>query len=86
MAALEFEPQHTTSGTSIHGFLREKKRAECVAAYEHLVNLTGYNAESIRYENNGTTDDVSNRLFMESWGVLGNMAIMAKEDYLDWQA
>ena len=51
-----------------------------VAAYEHVVILTGYNAESIRYENNGATYDVSNRLFMESWGVLGNMAIIAKED------
>jgi hypothetical protein len=57
-----------------------------VTAYEHVVNLTGYNAESIRYENKGTPYDVSNRLFMESWGEPGNMMIIAKDDYLDWQA
>ena len=84
--AFEFEPQYMTSGASIHGFLREKKREECVTAYEHVVNLTGYNAESIRYENKGTPYDVSNRLFMESWGEPGNMMIIAKDDYLDWQA
>lgn len=51
-----------------------------MAAYEHLVNLTGYNAESIRYENNGIPYDVSKRLFVESWGERGNMMIIEKED------
>lgn len=51
-----------------------------VAAYEHVVILTGYNAETIWYENNGTTYYVSDKLFLQSWGVLGNMAILAVDD------
>lgn len=47
-----------------------------VAAYEHVVILTGYNQDSIRYMNNGKFYEVSNEVFLNSWGVLGNMALM----------
>lgn len=47
-----------------------------VAPQEHVVILTGYNAESVRYMNNGRFYDVPNEIFLRSWGVLGNMAII----------
>ncbi|MEN6524654.1 MAG: C39 family peptidase [Anaerolineaceae bacterium] len=49
-----------------------------VAAYEHVVILTGYDQDSIRYMNNGRFYEVPNEVFLNSWGVLGNMAVMAE--------
>lgn len=46
-----------------------------VAAYEHVVILTGYDADSIRYVNNGKFYEVPYEVFLNSWGVLGNMAV-----------
>lgn len=46
-----------------------------VAAYEHVVILTGYDQDSIRYVNNGRFFEVPNEVFLNSWGVLGNMAV-----------
>lgn len=46
-----------------------------VAAYEHVVILTGYDQNSIRYVNNGRFYEVPNEVFLNSWGVLGNMAV-----------
>lgn len=47
-----------------------------VAAYEHVVILTGYNQTSIRYMNNGRFYEVPNEVFLNSWGVLGNMTVL----------
>lgn len=47
-----------------------------VAPYEHVVILTGYNAESIRYMSNGKFYDTPTEVFLTSWGVLGNMAVI----------
>jgi len=47
-----------------------------VAPYEHVVILTGYNAESIRYMNNGKFFDAPTEVFLTSWGVLGNMVVI----------
>ncbi|NMB90104.1 MAG: hypothetical protein GYA17_17235 [Chloroflexi bacterium] len=47
-----------------------------VAAYEHVVILTGYDADSIRYMNNGRFYEVPTEVFMNSWGVLGNMVVI----------
>ncbi len=47
-----------------------------VAAYEHVVILTGYNQTSIRYLNNGRFFEVPNEVFLNSWSVLGNMAVL----------
>jgi uncharacterized protein YvpB len=46
-----------------------------VAAYEHVVIVTGYNKDSIRYMNNGHFYDIPTRYFENSWKVLGNMVI-----------
>ena len=50
-----------------------------VAAYEHVVILTGYNETSIRYTNNGKFYDVPIEVFENSWGVLGNMALIYED-------
>lgn len=47
-----------------------------VAPYEHVVILTGYNSESIRYMSNGKFYDAPTQVFLTSWGVLGNMAVI----------
>ena len=46
-----------------------------VAPYEHVVILTGYDMDSVRYLNNGKYADVPTEVFLNSWGVLGNMAV-----------
>jgi uncharacterized protein YvpB len=46
-----------------------------VAAYEHVVILTGYDQDSIRYVNNGKFFEAPYEVFLNSWGVLGNMAV-----------
>ena len=46
-----------------------------VAAYEHVVIITGYDQDSIRYVNNGRFFTVPNEVFLNSWGVLENMAV-----------
>jgi len=46
-----------------------------VAAYEHVVILTGYDQDSVRYVNNGRFFEAPNEVFLNSWGVLGNMAV-----------
>ncbi len=47
-----------------------------VAAYEHVVILTGYSPENIRYLNNGRFYEVPVDVFLNSWGVLCNMAVL----------
>lgn len=47
-----------------------------VAAYEHVIILTGYDQDSIRYMNNGRFYEVPTEVFLNSWGVLGNMAVL----------
>jgi uncharacterized protein YvpB len=49
-----------------------------VAAYEHVVILTGYSEDHIRYLNNGRFFEAPNEVFLNSWGVLGNMAVFHK--------
>jgi uncharacterized protein YvpB len=46
-----------------------------VAAYEHVVILTGYDQDSVRYVSNGKFYDAQNEVFLNSWAVLGNMAV-----------
>lgn len=47
-----------------------------VAAYEHVIIITGYNESHIRYLNNAKYYDVPVEVFENSWSVLGNMAII----------
>ena len=51
-------------------------RTTTVAPYEHVVILTGYNKDSIRYMTNGRFYDTPTDVFLTSWGVLGNMAVI----------
>lgn len=48
-----------------------------VAAYEHVVIVTGYNETHIRYLNNEKYFDTPTKVFLNSWKVLGNMALIA---------
>jgi uncharacterized protein YvpB len=50
-----------------------------VAAYEHVVIVTGYNETHIRYMNNGKFFEAPVKVFLNSWKVLGNMALIAGE-------
>jgi uncharacterized protein YvpB len=47
-----------------------------VAAYEHVVIVTGYDESHIRYMNNGKFYVTPTSVFLNSWGVLGNMVIV----------
>ena len=49
-----------------------------VAAYEHVVIVTGYNQDHIRYMNNGRFFETPDTVLLNSWGVLGNMVIVDK--------
>jgi uncharacterized protein YvpB len=53
-----------------------KGRITKVAPFEHVVILTGYDADSIRYMTNGRFYDTPTDVFLNSWGVLGNMAVI----------
>jgi uncharacterized protein YvpB len=48
-----------------------------VAAYEHVVIVTGYNETHIRYLNNEKYFETPTDVFLNSWKVLGNMALIA---------
>ena len=47
-----------------------------VAAYEHVVIITGYSKDNLRYMTNGRFIDVPKEVFLNSWGVLGNMVLV----------
>lgn len=47
-----------------------------VAAYEHVIIITGYNKEKIRYMNNGNFYEAPYETFLNSWGILQNMVIV----------
>jgi len=56
-------------------YIDKEGNAVTVAAYEHVVILTGYNEESIRYMNNGKFFDIPTENFKNTWSVLGNMVV-----------
>jgi uncharacterized protein YvpB len=51
-------------------------RKSVVAPFEHVVILTGYDQYTMRYMSNGRFYDVPNEVFLTSWGVLGDMAVV----------
>ena len=61
-----------------HEYIDKEGTPVTVAAYEHVVILTGYDEDTIRYMNNGKFYDIPYDNFANTWGVLGNMAV-----YLD---
>ncbi len=57
-------------------FIDSQGHSVMVAPYEHVVILTGYDENTIRFMSNGNFYDVPNETFLRSWSVLGNMAIV----------
>ncbi len=51
-------------------------RKTVVAAYEHVVIVTGYNKDHVRYMTNGRFFDTPVEVFLNSWKVLGNMVLI----------
>jgi uncharacterized protein YvpB len=51
-------------------------RKVTVAAYEHVVIVTGYNETKLRYMTNGKFFETPKEVFLNSWGVLGNMVVV----------
>jgi uncharacterized protein YvpB len=51
-------------------------RKTVVAAYEHVVIITGYTATTINYTTEGINYSRSIQAFLASWGVLGNMVVI----------
>ncbi|NLC30278.1 MAG: hypothetical protein GX773_07445, partial [Chloroflexi bacterium] len=57
-------------------YIDKEGRTAIVAPYEHVVILTGYNQTHLRYMNNGKFYDTPIEVFLNSWAVLGNMAVI----------
>ncbi len=57
-----------------------------VAAYEHVVIVTGYNNDSIRYNTNGKFFEIKDEYFLNSFRVLGNMALIYDGEFFTGQA
>jgi uncharacterized protein YvpB len=53
-------------------------RTVIVAAYEHVVIVTGYSQDRIRYMNEGMFYETPTKVFLNSWGALGNMVVVDK--------
>jgi uncharacterized protein YvpB len=53
-----------------------------VAAYEHVVLVTGYNLDTLRYNSNGKFYEVPMAVFENSWGVLENMGIIYDASFI----
>ncbi len=56
-------------------YIDKQGREVTVAAFEHVVIVTGYTQEFIRYMNNGKFYDIPTRFFENSWKILGNMVV-----------
>ena len=57
-------------------YIDKQGNAVTVAPYEHVVILVGYDETTITYMNNGFFYSVPTEVFLTSWGVLGNMAVI----------
>ncbi len=57
-------------------YIDSKGNKVIVAAYEHVVIVTGYSETAIRYMTNGKFFETPTGVFLNSWGVLGNMVIV----------
>jgi len=51
-------------------------RTVIVAAYEHVVIITGYGQDRMRYMNEGKFYEIPTAVFLNSWGILGNMVVV----------
>jgi subtilisin-like proprotein convertase family protein/uncharacterized protein YvpB len=57
----------------------EEGKVTVAARYEHTVIITGYTSDSVTYLNGGGIYQKGLQQFLESWSVLGNMAITLEE-------
>lgn len=57
-------------------YIDQAGNAVTVAPFEHVVILTGYDDSNIFYMNNGKFFSVPTQVFLTSWSVLGNMAVI----------
>ena len=61
-------------------YIDEQGNVSTVAAYEHVVIVTGYSSDTIRYMNNGKFYDIPTEYFLNSWQVLGNMVVYLQSE------
>ena len=60
-------------------FTDQEGNTTTVAAYEHVIIVTGYNKETIRYMTNGNIYEAPIDVFTNSWSVLKNMVVIQEE-------
>ncbi|MDK2981601.1 MAG: hypothetical protein PWQ55_1948 [Chloroflexota bacterium] len=61
-------------------YIDEQGNSVIVAAYEHVVIITGYNEDGLRYMNNGKFYDIQYEYFENTWSVLGNMVVYLADE------
>jgi uncharacterized protein YvpB len=61
-------------------YIDQEGNTVIVAAYEHVVIITGYDEDSLRYMNNGKFYDIQFEYFENSWSVLENMALYLADE------
>jgi uncharacterized protein YvpB len=57
-------------------YIDSQGRQTIVAAYEHVIIVTGYTPTTIHYVSEGEYYTVSIKTFLKSWSVLGNMVVV----------
>ena len=67
---------HVESGTA-YPIVDSHGRVAMVAAYEHVILVTGYAPDEIHYISEGVAYTVSIPTFLKSWAILGNMVVVA---------
>jgi uncharacterized protein YvpB len=67
------------SGESVEYKAQDGDRT-IVARWEHTVIVTGYDEDSVRVLDNHLVYDVSYERFLNSWGVMNNMAVFVGEE------
>jgi len=67
---------HVENGTA-YPIVDSQGRVALVAAYEHVILVTGYAPDEIHYISEGVAYTVSTPAFLKSWAILGNMVVVA---------
>jgi uncharacterized protein YvpB len=66
---------HVDPGTA-YPYIDSQGRSTVVAAFEHVIIVTGYTADTIHYVSEGEYYTATTQAFLKSWAVLGNMAVV----------
>ncbi len=69
---------HVWIGTGLDYTVPSTGRVAHVAAFEHTVLVIGYNGDSVTLLDGASVYQRSLSQFTASWGVLGNMAVLAE--------